>query len=279
MAIVTLILLTAGCLEESSDERVYTEADISTHKAKVGKTVWFNGTAPDRKGTIECSWSSSLDGVLSTQKSFSSNSLSRGEHTIYFECQDVENTWLERAITYLEITTGNIAINLDSSKDSNDDYRVSVISTSMNIELESFHYFLRDSNDLTQQFGEIALQNLSGDWHGIDVTWDDDGSADTNQGNNKADRSAGAGGAYSDPDQAQIRIDDIQAGTQGSKDHQKSEGTISVSYQDNDRDGKLTAGDSFLILGNDATHKANDDYTLDLKYDLNDNVVGSVGLG
>jgi len=279
IAIVVLVLVSSGCLDSSSDERVYTEANLSTTNAKAGEKVWFNGTSPDRSGTIVCSWESSIDGTLSTNRSFSSKSLSPGTHTIYFECKDEQNSWLERAITHLEIIDDTVLITIDCTEDSNGHYQCRAIKTSKNYNLEAYQYFLKDSTGLTKQFGEIALQNISGDWHGVDVTWDDDGSADTNQGNGKADRADGAGGAYSDTPQAQIRLDAVQAGTQDAADNQKSEGTISVRFNDNDRNGKLTAGDQFTVRGNDATHTANDDYTFVLKYDISDDVVSTVNLG
>ena len=167
---------------------------------------------------------------------------------------------------------------LDSTKDSNDNYRLYIIKASPQIRLEDYQYYLKDGSGITKQFGEVALQNLSGKWHGIDATWDDDGTADTNQGNDKADRGNDAGGAYNDTTQAQIRIDAVQAGSQETVDYQKSEGTISVSFIDNDYDGKLTAGDQFLVRGNSDTHTANDDYRLELKYDITGDTVASVRL-
>lgn len=172
----------------------------------------------------------------------------------------------------------NPVVVLDSSRDSNDDYRVHVIKANPSVRIDDFQYYLKDVSGLTKQFCEIALQNISGDWHGVDVTWDDDGSADPNS-NGKADRSDDAGGPYTDTTQAQTRIDAVQAGTQGTTDNQKSEGTISVSFTDNDYNGKLTSGDLFLVQGNDATHTANDDYHLVLRFDITDDVVASERLG
>jgi len=183
------------------------------------------------------------------------------------------------ASSFLEQGEAAPIVQIDCTEDSNGDYQCRVIKISKNYDLEAFQYFLKDQTGLTKQFGEIALQNISGDWHGVDVTWDDDGSADTNQGNNKADRAEGAGGAYTDSDQAQIRLDDVQAGPQGAKDNQKSEGTISVRFNDNDRNGKFTAGDQFTVRGNEATHTADDDYKLEIKYDITDDTIGSFKLG
>ena len=170
-------------------------------------------------------------------------------------------------------------IQIECIENDNDDYECKVIKISRNYDLEAYQYFLKDRTGLTSQFGEIALQNISGSWHGIDVTWDDDGPADTNQGNSKADRAKDSGGAYIDTDQAQIRIDDVQAGTQGTKNNQKSEGRISASFMDNDRNGKLTAGDQFTIRGNQPYHPANDGWRLEIKYDISDDTIGSFLLG
>jgi len=170
-------------------------------------------------------------------------------------------------------------VQMDCTEDSNGNYRCVVIKISENIALESFQYFLKDESGLTKQFGEIALQNMSGGvWHGVDVTWDDDGDAD---GNNDgfADRADGAGGAYSDPTQAETRINAVLAGSQSGVANQKSEGTISVQFNDNDRNGKFTAGDQIYILGNGVTHTATDDYKLEIKFDITDDTVGTFKLG
>ena len=170
-------------------------------------------------------------------------------------------------------------IQIDCTEDSNGNYRCKVIKISHNMDLEAFQYYLKDTTGLTRQFGEIALQNISGDWHGVDVTWDDGGSADVAPYNYRADRAIEAGRDYSDPRQAQIRIDDVRAGYQASKNAQKSEGPISVSFDDNDRNGKLTAGDDFIVRGNSLDHPANDDYRLEIKYDISDDTIGTFKLG
>ena len=155
-------------------------------------------------------------------------------------------------------------------------YTVHVVQTTYDTDLKDLQYFLKDPSYRTYQYGEIALQNISGKWHGIDVTWDDDGSADTNQGNNKADRAASAGGAYSDTTQAQIRTDAIQAGNQSSGTaNQRGEGNISVSFHDNDFNGKLSAGDLFIVQGD----PADDEHYFELKYDLTSDIISSIKLG
>ncbi len=170
-------------------------------------------------------------------------------------------------------------VQIDCTEDSNGDYHCKVIKISMNYDLEAYQYFLKDNTGLTKQFGEIGLQNISGDWHGVDVTWDDNAQADLIPGNHFADRHTNAGGAYTDPYQAQVRLDDVQTGYQGTKGNQKGEGTISVLFNDKDRNGKLTAGDEFLIRGNSRDHTANDDYKLEIKYDITDDTIGIFKLG
>ena len=168
---------------------------------------------------------------------------------------------------------------IDCTEDSNGNYRCVVIKTTRNYDLTGFQYFIKDPTCLTHQFGEIALQNISGQWKGIDVTWDDDERADTTVGNAEADRANSAGGQYSDPSKAQLRIDAVQTGYQNTTANQKSEGIISVSFSDNDRNGKLTAGDQFMVRGNSRDHPANDDWRLEVKYDITDDTIGTFKLG
>ena len=58
-----------------------------------GETINFNGKGTD-DGTIKAyEWSSSIDGFLSDEKSFSLSNLSIGEHTIYFKVKDNYDVW------------------------------------------------------------------------------------------------------------------------------------------------------------------------------------------
>ena len=156
---------------------------------------------------------------------------------------------------------------ISSTQNGDGSYNVTVVKITQNYSLESFKYYLKKQDGRTEQFGKIALQNLSGRWGGVDVTWDDNGSNDLDPGNHQSDRNSTDGGAYSDPLQAQIRIDDIINGTQENKTHQRSEGTISVSYYDRDLNGLFSAGDTFVIQGNNDQHPANDDYYLEICYE------------
>jgi len=167
---------------------------------------------------------------------------------------------------------------LKSHDATNGSYQVQIIGISHDFNLSSYKFYLMNSNNVSQQSGEIALQNISGVWHGVDVTWDDDGDNDINPGNNKADRAESANGSYSDTTQAQIRIDDVQAGSQSNKDHQKSEGTISVSFFDDDTNGKLTKGDYFYVRGNEPQHQADDSWQMVIQHDITNEVCGRIVL-
>ena len=59
-----------------------------------GTLIFFEGGGYDSDGQIiDYSWSSSLDGFLSNQSSFSTDSLSAGHHVIYFTVLDNDDIW------------------------------------------------------------------------------------------------------------------------------------------------------------------------------------------
>lgn len=151
-----------------------------------------------------------------------------------------------------EIDIGEIRAYLDVKELDGGSFRVEIVRVQFigplkNVELESFQYDLRNQNGNYLQSGIIGLDNLSGGWLGIDVTWDDDGDNDIYPGNGQADRSDYAGGPYSDPIQAQIRINDVISGNQSGKPNQANEGIILLSFYDSDLNGKLTSNDYFFI--------------------------------
>jgi len=167
---------------------------------------------------------------------------------------------------------------LDTNKEG-EDYRLTVTNISSEKFLVAYAYFLKDDSGLTKQYGEIALQNISGEWHGIDVTWDDKGPHDPVPDNGLADKPATILNAYSDPNLAQNRIDSVKNGCQVDLPNQKSEGNISVSFIDADVDGRFTIGDHFIVKGHTASHPANDDWKLEIKYKPTDDTIGSFKLG
>lgn len=157
---------------------------------------------------------------------------------------------------------------LASSTNEDGSYNVTIVKVRAKWNLDWFTYKLRKPDGLNLEHGSVSLHNFSGIWAGIDVTWDDNGSNDVVLGNNRSDRSVTAGGAYSDPEQAQIRINSVKQGYQHNISNQWSEGTISVSFHDLDLDGNLTAGDTFVIQGNTESHPANDEIRFILLYDV-----------
>lgn len=60
-----------------------------------------------------------------------------------------------------------------STEYSNGEYHVTVLTVSTNHSLEAFSYFLKDEAGSTNEFGEITMQNLSGNVVGIDASYGD----------------------------------------------------------------------------------------------------------
>jgi hypothetical protein len=73
-----------------------------------GDTVSFNGHGIDVDGEVVAwIWRSDIDGELSTEPSFESNSLSVGEHFIYFKVQDNEGRWSEETQGLVQVLGPN----------------------------------------------------------------------------------------------------------------------------------------------------------------------------
>jgi len=84
---------------------------ISPNPATQGEdAVAFTGSGTDDDGTIAAyEWSSDLDGVLSSEVSFSkaASELTVGTHTISFKVQDDDGEWSEVVTSSLEVQAGN----------------------------------------------------------------------------------------------------------------------------------------------------------------------------
>ena len=136
-------------------------------------------------------------------------------------------------------------------EDSTGVYHIDVIKVSVQVELEQFSFFLKDDSGSTyvggNGFGEIAMQMLAGEAHGIDTAYTGDNVT-------------------------------LEERAQAIKDDDGSD--YPVHFSDNDRDGMLSAGDQFKVYGtgNAATGPAEDGWKLDIQYDLNDDIVGSARL-
>ncbi len=81
---------------------------ITPNPVTAGETVYFIGHGTDDGEITEWKWISSIDGVISSSKSFDSSVLSPGAHTIYFQVRDNDNEWSKQ-------DTETLTINDDSS--------------------------------------------------------------------------------------------------------------------------------------------------------------------
>ena len=132
-------------------------------------------------------------------------------------------------------------------------YHVNVIKVSKQEDLAGFSYFLKDTTGSTHVggngFGEIAMQIVGGQEHGIDTSYSD--SCDDNCDSQLESRTTN------------VSNDD---GTD-----------YPVHFSDNDRDGKLSAGDQFMVygLGNSANGPAEDNWKLDIQFDASGDIIGS----
>jgi hypothetical protein len=130
---------------------------------------------------------------------------------------------------------------------SSGEYYVKVIKVSKQEDLAGFKYYLKDETGSTyvggNGFGEIALQVIAGEEHGIENTYDGDDEVLERRASNV---SADDGSEYP------------------------------VHFNDNDRDGKLSAGDQFTVFGtgNSANGPAKSGWKLDIQFDATGDIVG-----
>ena len=128
-------------------------------------------------------------------------------------------------------------------------YHVDVIKVSKQEDLAGFSFYLKDGTGSTyvgqgHGFGEVAMQIVGGEEHGIDMAY-------------------GGGDPQLDRRAANVSDDD---GTD-----------YPVHFNDNDRDGKLSAGDQFMVYGsgNAANGPASDNWRLDIQFDASGDIIGS----
>ena len=130
-------------------------------------------------------------------------------------------------------------------------YHVEVIKVSKQEDLAGFSYFLKDDTGSTfvggNGFGEIAMQIVGGEEHGIDTSYTGDDDQLTSRATNVSDDD---GSVYP------------------------------VHFSDNDRDNKLSAGDQFMVygMGNSANGPAADNWKLDIQFDASGDIIGTAKL-
>ena len=134
-------------------------------------------------------------------------------------------------------------------EDSSGVYHVDVIKVSKQEDLAGFSFYLKDTSGSTyvggtNGFGEVAMQVVGGEEHGIERSY----SGDDEQLQNRADN---------------ITDDD------GSD--------YPVHFNDNDSDGKLSAGDQFMVhgTGTASSGPADDGWRLDIQFDASGDIIGS----
>ena len=128
-------------------------------------------------------------------------------------------------------------------------YHVDVIKVSKQEDLAGFSFYLKDETGSTyvgggHGFGEIAMQIVGGEEHGIDT-------------------------AYNGGDEQLENRRDNESADDGTD--------FPVSFNDNDRDSKLAAGDQFMVYGNGnaANGPAADNWRLDIQFDASGDIIGS----
>ena len=127
-------------------------------------------------------------------------------------------------------------------------YYATVIQVSKQEDLAGFSFFLKDADGSTyvggNGFGEIAMQNISGELHGIDMSYNGDDVG------------------------LQNRTDQVS----------NDDGTdYPVHFSDKDRDGKLSDGDEFEVYGygSAANGPAYDGWKLDIQFDASGDIIGT----
>ena len=166
-----------------------------------------------------------------------------------FDWVKVNGQWLWWDSTFLAPDPTPIAT-FFVSQDSANVYHVEVIKVSKQEDLLGFSFFLKDGSGSTyvgsdgNGFGEVAMQFQGGEEMGIDMTYNGDDRQLQDRANN-------------------VSNDD------GSK--------FPVHFSDNDRDGKLSSGDQFLVYGPDAG-PAQDGWKLDIQFDATGDIIGSAKL-
>ena len=139
-------------------------------------------------------------------------------------------------------------VNFTCTEDSSGEYYCTVTDTIAEYDLEDYAYYLLDSTGTTSEFGEVAMQNLSGNVVGVDVSYDATCDDDCD-------------------DDLMTRSDAVD-GDSGSN--------YAVTFHDNDLDGKLSAGDKFTARGSghSSDGPARDDWSLMILHQPTGLIVG-----
>jgi hypothetical protein len=138
-------------------------------------------------------------------------------------------------------------------EDSSGKYHVKVVKISKQEDLAGFSFFLKDDAGSTyvggNGFGEIAMQIVGDQEHGIDTSYSD---------------------SCGDNCDSQLESRTTNVTDDDGSDYP-------VHFLDNDRDGMLSAGDEFTVYGqgNAADGPAEDGWRLDIQFDASGDIIGS----
>ncbi|MDI6708887.1 MAG: VCBS repeat-containing protein, partial [Candidatus Thermoplasmatota archaeon] len=76
---------------------------IAPNRARAGEVILFEGYGTDDGTVVAYEWRSSIDGFLSSSRTFTLTDLSIGKHKIYFKCMDNTGKWSEEVQSELVI--------------------------------------------------------------------------------------------------------------------------------------------------------------------------------
>ena len=115
--LIALSVVASGCLngddggEQDTNKAPAAQIEsVTPSPAYAGQTVTFAGSGSDEDGfVVGYQWGSSLDGEISTDQQFSTNTLSVGEHTVYLKVTDDEGKWSSKDDLVLTILPENHA--------------------------------------------------------------------------------------------------------------------------------------------------------------------------
>ena len=95
--------------------------EIKPNPTNEGEMIHFFGNGTDDGTIIKYNWRSSVDNLLSNEKSFSLSNLSTGTHIIFFTVQDNTNVWSNEYTINLIVNSKTIDTDGDDIPDSKDD--------------------------------------------------------------------------------------------------------------------------------------------------------------
>ncbi|MCK9357912.1 MAG: hypothetical protein M0R22_12320 [Dehalococcoidia bacterium] len=117
LLLVCALLVLPGCSSMVPQSNQPPEADIvSIAPAQVaeGQTVTFTGQGTDADGeVVGYLWRSDRDGELSRLRTFTTDSLSVGEHAIYLKVQDNNDAWSDEVEGSVKVVTA-VAVKVNS---------------------------------------------------------------------------------------------------------------------------------------------------------------------